>query len=95
MLAENFLTELDGKLAKRGFVQIFYLEAESPQQAELLAVEKIRGDEDLKRITQNSEDDPPSIQLDEIEEVESFDEDNPTETGKIWFNEKRWWQFWK
>jgi len=95
MNGRNFLVEMDGKLAKHGFFENFFVEAESPEEAEALAVGKIRGNEDLKAITQNPEDDPPIIVVEEMSELESFDGVETMESGKAWFLEKRWWEFWK
>ena len=95
MNGQNFLIDMDGRVAKLGFFQNLFLEADSPEQAENLAVRKIREDEDLKAITQNPKDDPPAIVLEEMSEVESFFEVEAMESGKVWFREKKWWQFWK
>ena len=95
MSGQNFLIDMDGKVAKHGFLQNIFLEAESPEQAEDLSVQKIRGNEDLKAITQNPKDDPPVIVLEEMNELESFDGVEAMESGKAWFREKKWWQLWK
>ncbi len=92
---QNFLVDMDGKIAKHGFFQNFFIEALSPEQAETIAVQKIRENKDLKAITMNPIDDPPVIVLEEMHELESFDKDNTMESGKAWFLEKKWWQFWK
>ena len=95
MNGQNFLVDMEGKLAKHGFFQNFFIEAESPEQAEQLAVQKIRGDEDLKAITRNGEADPPLIALEEMRELASSDGIETVQSGKVWFLEKKWWQFWK
>lgn len=95
MSGQNFLVEMDGKVAKHGFFQNFFLEADSPAEAELMAVEKIRGNEDLKAITRNPKDDPPVIVLEELGELEDFDGVEAMESGKLWYVEKKWWEFWK
>ena len=95
MNGQNFLIEIDGKSAKRGFFQYFYIESGSPHEAEMIAVEKIRSNVELKTATQNPKDDPPTIDLDEIDELESFEGIDEMETGRIWYLEKAWWQFWK
>jgi hypothetical protein len=95
MNGRNFLVDMDGKIAKRGFLQNFFLEAKSPAEAETLAVQKIRGNEDLRAITRNPKDDPPVIVLDEMSELESFDGVEAMESGKAWYQEKKWWQFWR
>ncbi len=95
MNGQNFLIDMDGKIAKHGFFQNFFLEAKSPEEAEDLAVQKIRENEDLKAITRNPKDDPPIIVLEEMSELESSDGVEAMESGKAWFQEKKWWQFWK
>ena len=95
MNGQNFLVDMDGKVAKHGFFQNFFLEAESPEQAENLAVQKMRENDDLKEITQNPKEDPPVIVLEQMSELESFDGVEDMESGKAWFQEKKWWQFWK
>ncbi len=95
MNGQNFLIAVDGKPAKRGFFQYFYIEASSPKEAEMVAVDKIRNNDELKAATLNPKDDPPTINLDELEELESFEGVEEMETGRIWYIEKAWWQFWK
>ncbi len=95
MNGQNFLVDMDGKVAKHGFFQNIFLESETPEQAEELAVQKIRENVDLKAITQNAKDDPPVIFLEEMSELESFDGVEEMEPGKVWFLEKKWWKFWK
>jgi len=56
---QNFLVDMYGKVAKRGFFKSFYLEATSPEQAENMAVGKLKEDNDLHEITKNPKSDPP------------------------------------
>ena len=95
MNGQNFLVEMDGKVAKHGFFQHFFLEAETTRQAEDLAVQKIRENQDLKAVTQNPKDDPPVIVLETMSQLDSFAGVEARESGKLWFPEKKWWQFWK
>ena len=46
-------------------------------------------------VTQNPEDDPPVIVLETMSQLDSFAGVEARESGKIWFPEKKWWQFWK
>lgn len=50
----NFLIEMEGRMGKCGFYQIFFLESRSPEEAEELAVQKVRGNPDLRKAVQNS-----------------------------------------
>jgi len=95
MNGQNFIVDMDGKAAKHGFFQNFFLEADSPEQAENLAVRKIREDEELKAVVQNPKDDPPTILLEEMSEVEGSFDVEAMKSGKVWYREKKWWQFWK
>jgi hypothetical protein len=93
--AENFLIEVDGVVAKRGFITFKCVEAEDAESAELTAVQMIRDDQELRPLVQNEVSDPPCMSMISIHEVESFDEVEGL--GKIWYemNPKRWWQFWR
>ncbi len=95
MNGQNFLVDMDGLTSKYGFYQNFYLEAESPKHAEVLVIQKIRGNDDLRTITKNIKEDPPVINLDEVLEIETFDGLDAMESGKAWYRERKWWQFWK
>lgn len=96
MNGRNFLIELDGNLAKHGFYQNIFVEAENPNEAEFAAIERIRNNEDLKSIVRNHKDDPPAISLDEIFEIDSITESDKTmEKGCTFYKEKKWWQIWK
>lgn len=83
----NFLIEMDGKVGRFGFYQTFWVEAASPTEAENAAVQKVRGSADLRSAVQNSLDDPPTIHLEEIEELQEFPKDTRTETGRGWYSE--------
>ena len=89
MNGENFLIEYNGEIAKHGFFQTFYLEAESSQQAEDLAVKKILENDELIEMTKNSKNDSPLIFCEEIKEITSFDGIESMETGKIWFPDNK------
>ncbi len=94
--AKNFLVEMEGKLAKHGFITFRYVEAADPVTAENEAVQMIRDDEELRSLVRNDPADPPVMAVLEIAELESFDgADIPP--GRIWYemSPKRWWQFWR
>jgi hypothetical protein len=92
--ASNFLINMDGETAKRGFFTTRVVEASDPRAAEYAAVQLLREDQDLRSIVLNAKDDPPVMDVQEISEVEAMPEVQP---GKIWYQmeTKRWWQFWK
>ncbi len=96
MNGRNFLIRIDGKPRKHGFYQNIFIEADNPENAELLAVDKIRQNEELRQVTLNSKEDPPMIYLDSIWEIDDIgDEDTKLEKGRTFYTEKKWWQFWK
>lgn len=95
ILGSNFKIDIDSNIRKYGFYQIFFVEAESSEQAESIALEKLRNDEDLKQITLNSKDDPPFMEIDELHELIDFEGIESKTTGRAYFVEKKWWQFWK
>ncbi len=93
---QNFLINIDGKEHKLGFYQTIFVEDQDTGSAESLAVEKIRSDNDLKNVTLNANDDPPMIYVDKISEVDEISEDDlKLESGRSFYPEKKWWQFWK
>ncbi len=92
----NFLIDTDGKPKKYGFYQNIFLEADSPLQAEKLALSKIWHDKELKEVSLNSKKDPPKITLDTFWELDVLEYlGHNIETGRTFYPEKKWWQFWK
>lgn len=94
--ASNFLVDLDGTVAKRGFITFRFVDAEDPVAAKNAAVQLLRDDQELRALVQNDSDDPPVMDVVEIAEFESFDGISD-QSGRIWYdmNPKRWWQFWR
>jgi len=94
--AKNFLIDMEGTLAKHGFITFRFVEAEDPAAAEEAAVEMVRDDRQFRESILNDPSDPPVIDVMEIAEVESF-EPLENQPGRIWYemNPKRWWQFWR
>lgn len=96
MHCRNFRIERDGKPKKCGFYQNFYLEADNLRQAELMVTTTILHDKELKAATLNEDRDPPKINLDTYWELNSFDYvGRHLETGRTFYEEKKWWQFWR
>ncbi len=84
----NFLIEMDGKIGKYGFYQIFFLEAASPADAENAAVQKVRNNPDLRAAVRNPQEHPPTMHVEELEEVAEFPTDCRPETGRGWYPEE-------
>jgi hypothetical protein len=97
MHVEDIFLLFDGKPKLMGYYQTLKVEAESPAQAELQAVEKIRNDEEIKAIwIQERQKTSPRITAEEINAVDEFDEEIRRDmTGRTFYPVKQWWQFWK
>jgi hypothetical protein len=66
---ENFLLNLDGELKKYGFYATKFVRAESPQEAEKIAVILMHQNPTFRETVLNGSADPPKIGLEEIKEV--------------------------
>ena len=95
MKGSNFLIRREGKLRKYGFYQNILIAAEDENRAEILAAEKIKNNDELMQLVQNHENDPPIISLQTISEIDSFDNAFKVNSKRLFYIEKRWWQFWK
>ena len=65
---ENFILDADGEAVSFGFYTTRFVEAESHEAAEILAVDLIRGDRELAGV-KNTADNPPIIYSEEIKEI--------------------------
>ncbi len=65
--------DMEGSVRKYGFFTTRYVEAENPEGAELSAVQLIREDQSIKAAVKN-EGLKPTIYLDSITELESFED---------------------
>ena len=92
---ENFLVDFDNRAAKHGFMTNIYLEAGDAVEAETLAINSLREDEELTQMILNPNEDPPTLHCDEIYELDN--DADLEQHGKTWweYDQKRWWQFWK
>ena len=96
IIGSNFLVNMSGSPAKHGFYAFRLVEAADEEAAGLIAVQRIREDQELRDLVLNDEGDPPTMDVDDVQEISSpNDVDVPP--GRIWFemNPKRWWQFWR
>jgi len=66
---KNFLLNFDGELKKFGFYATKFVKAENPQEAEKMAIILIRQNPNLRDTVLNENADRPTINLEEIEEV--------------------------
>lgn len=96
MHGRNYLIDCDGKPQKCEFYQNIFLESNSLKQAELLTTIKLIKNKELKSLTLNRKDDPPRVNLETYWELDSFSYvGNYLETDRTFYEEKKWWQFWK
>lgn len=85
---QNLLIKLRGELGKYGFHTKRYIEAKNDEQAERRALRLIFNDADLQRIILNRKDDPPSISVDDIIEVDKPREQDHKEIKTSYYKEK-------
>ena len=96
MHGRNFLVDLDGKSLKCEFYQNFFIESSNPRQAELLSTTRLLNDRALKGQTLNKDNDPPRISMITYWEQDDFEYvGNHLFPGRTFYEEKKWWQFWK
>ncbi len=66
---KNFLLNIDGEFKKLGFYATKFVKAENPQEAEKIAVILIHQNPNLRDAIINENTDRPTINVEEIEEV--------------------------
>lgn len=66
---ENILLDIDGEFKKFGFYATNIIKAQNPQEAKKIAAILIRRHPNLKDTVLNESTDPPTINIEEIEEV--------------------------
>ncbi|MDX1944406.1 MAG: hypothetical protein SFU86_03290 [Pirellulaceae bacterium] len=84
----NFLTEVDGARQRMGFYTQVFVEADDEGDAEARAVDVLRQDSKLREGVLNSPDDRPSMSVEEIEQVASFDGCTLPRTGLAFYVEE-------
>ena len=94
MTGHNFLMQINGQTGKHGFHQTLFVRSETHRQAELMALAQIRHDKELMEASLNAKNDPPVIRLETLWELEDFVEADKTASSRVFFLEKKWWQFW-
>jgi hypothetical protein len=66
---ENFLVDVNGETKRFGFYTTRFIEADAIENAEIAAVEAIRGDKELRHTALNERNDPPLVFVEEIHEI--------------------------
>jgi hypothetical protein len=94
---QNFLVEMDGRVARYGFYTTRIVESPDPAAAEHAAVQMIRETQRLRDLVRNDPDDPPVMDVTSIVELETNDGVEDRQPGFVWYEERpsRWWQFWR
>ena len=77
------------RLQRMGFVTMVFVTAPTSTEAELGAVQVLREDRSLRRGLRNAKDDPPSLIVDEIEEISSFRGCRRPRMGLVLYAERR------
>src|SRR3954451_23860759 len=94
---QNFLLDVEGRVARHGFFTTRFVEAVDPTAAENAAVRMIRETQRLRDLVRNTSDDPPVMHVVQVVGLDSFDGVENRGPGFVWYPEgsRRWWQFWK
>lgn len=87
---ENFLVRFDGDEPRKfGFVTWRFVEAANESDAESIAVASLREDQSLQTIVLNTRDDSPVLNVEEINELVSFDGIENLSPGLIWYDPEK------
>ena len=78
---------MDGKVGKYGFYQTLFLESDSPEDAESIAVKKVRSNTALNTAVLNDNDDPPTMHVETLAQIQAFPKNCQQETGRAWYSE--------
>lgn len=81
---KNLSTNIDGQVGKRGFFTTRFIEAEDARDAENIALRLIRNE--LQSVILNVPSDPPTILVEEINEVVGFEAYPVPGAGFTWFD---------
>jgi hypothetical protein len=94
---QNFLLDVEGRVARHGFFTTRFVEAVDPTAAENAAVRMMRETQRLRDLVRNTSDDPPVMDVVQVVGLDSFNGVENREPGFVWYPEspRRWWQFWK
>ena len=92
----NYYLEMENQVQRCGFYTTVWVEADDSDSAQLIALEQVENRSELKAISRNAESDPPSLRVDDLSALESYEEFGENQ-GFSFFKDplKKWWQFWK
>lgn len=83
----NFLVDLEGRLAKRGFLTVRVVEASDPDQAEEAAIGTVRETQRLRELVRNGPEDPPILEVEKRVELDAGTPTDDCPTGFIWYED--------
>ena len=83
---ENLFIEIDGKIGRYGFYTTRYVEAEDENAATSIVLELIQ--KELAKVSLNDSTDAPLLEMEEIQEIESFGDIKPPGSGFSLFKEE-------
>ena len=84
---ENFWLDMEEKPSRMGFFTARYVVAENESEAEIKAVQMLRGDPKLKNVL-NDKSDPPVIYCEGIQSVEFFNPSTVVQKGYAFYPEE-------
>jgi len=85
---QNYLMNMEGLPKRMGFFKTYFLEAETPEDAENLAVQRIIDDPKWESSILNESYDPPVMYLHSLSELDTFDGVRRLETGYVFYPEE-------
>lgn len=83
----NFLVTFENETSKHGFFTTRFLEAHTEEEAENETFEMLRLE--LAEVVKNDQADSPVMFIDEIVELDSFDDFPVPGTGFVWFPDEK------
>ena len=84
---QNLLLNYKGDFGKYGFHTKRYVRAADEQEAESAALDKLMNDPELHEIVMNREEDPPSLSVEEVQEVERPKEVKDRDVKNLFYKE--------
>ncbi|MFO0011206.1 MAG: hypothetical protein ACK553_00525 [Planctomycetota bacterium] len=73
VLGEHFKLNWAGTICYKGFYVTRYVAEETAEEASIAAIAAVQAEDKLEGLILNSEDDPPRLLVDELEEVSEAD----------------------
>lgn len=84
---KNYAIEADGEIKRKCFYQNLFIEAEDCEAAKNKAKQIIRSDQSLSDVVRNCQDDPPRLFVEEIQQLESFDDSKYKDQERVFYSD--------